>query len=217
MNRRNFLTATSAAALTPTLFGQEKDKPLFEISLAQWSNHRMLKAGKLTNLDWPKYTQETYGIQALEYVNQFFKDKAEDAAYLADLNKRVNDLGMTNVLIMIDGEGSIGSPSEKRARQNGRLNIRSGSPPPKPSAATLSESTPMAKAPPKKQPNKSPTGFTSSPPLPPSMTSTSSSKTTAETPPTESGWLESSPPSTCPIAVPCPTLVTSTNTIATKA
>ena len=113
MNRRHFLATSSAAALTPALLAQKKEKPLFEISLAQWSNHRMLKAGKLTNLDWPKYTKESYGIHALEYVNQFFKDKAEDAAYLADLNQRVSDLGMTNVLIMIDGEGSIGATTQK--------------------------------------------------------------------------------------------------------
>ncbi|MGJ8724277.1 MAG: sugar phosphate isomerase/epimerase family protein [Roseibacillus sp.] len=113
MNRRHFLTATSAAALMPSAFGQKPNKPLFDISIAQWSNHRMLKAGKLTNLDWPQYTKDTYDIHALEYVNQFFKDKAEDAAYLADLNKRVDDLGMTNVLIMIDGEGSIGAITEK--------------------------------------------------------------------------------------------------------
>ena len=113
MNRRHFLTTTSAAALTPALLAQDKDEPLFDISLAQWSNHKMLKAGKLTNLDWPQYTKDNYGIHALEYVNQFFKDKAEDETYLADLNQRVGDLGMTNVLIMIDGEGSIGSATEK--------------------------------------------------------------------------------------------------------
>ena len=114
MNRRNFLATTSAAILAPTAFGQNAKKPLFDISLAQWSNHRMLRAGKITNLDWPKHTKDSYGIHALEYVNQFFKDKAEDAAYLADLNKRVADLGMSNILIMIDGEGHIGAPTQKK-------------------------------------------------------------------------------------------------------
>ena len=113
MNRRHFLASSSAAALSPTVFGHDKKKPLYDISLAQWSNHRMLQKGKLTNLDWPQYTKDNYDILALEYVNQFFKDKAEDATYLADLNKRVNDLGMTNVLIMIDGEGHIGAKTEK--------------------------------------------------------------------------------------------------------
>ncbi len=113
MNRRQFITTTAASAFAPTAFGKKEEAPLFEISLAQWSLHRMLKAGKLTNLDWPKYTQESFDIHALEYVNQFFKDKAEDGAYLAELNKRVSDLGMTNVLIMIDGEGVMGADTEK--------------------------------------------------------------------------------------------------------
>lgn len=114
MNRRNFLAATAASALLPKALAQATEKPAFQISLAQWSNHRALGGGKMTNLDWPKHTQQTYGIQALEYVNQFFKDKAEDAAYLAELNQRVDDLGMTNVLIMIDGEGNIGAGTEEQ-------------------------------------------------------------------------------------------------------
>ncbi|MEO1450908.1 MAG: TIM barrel protein, partial [Bacteroidota bacterium] len=47
-------------------------------------------------------------------VNQFFKDKAEDAAYLAELNKITGDLGVTNVLIMIDGEGHLGDLDEAK-------------------------------------------------------------------------------------------------------
>lgn len=113
MTRRHFLATSSAAAFVTPSFGQDDDKPLFEISLAQWSNHRMLRASKISNLEWPQYTKETYGIHALEYVNQFLKGKAEDEGYLADLNKRVSDLGMTNVLIMVDGEGNIGAPAEK--------------------------------------------------------------------------------------------------------
>ncbi|HRQ91215.1 MAG TPA: hypothetical protein PLA50_20665, partial [Bacteroidia bacterium] len=86
-NRRRFL-ATSAAALAAstqgTLFtacsqqpeettsGTGGNEPLFQISLAQWSLHKALKAGELDNLDWPKFTKETFGIEAVEWVNQFF-------------------------------------------------------------------------------------------------------------------------------------------------
>ncbi|MEM9080963.1 MAG: TIM barrel protein [Verrucomicrobiota bacterium] len=113
MNRRNFLAATAATTLSPKLFADNhSEKPLFEISLAQWSNHRMLKGGQLNNLDWPKYAKQTYDIHALEYVSQFFKDKAQDAPYLAELNKRVGDLNMINLLVMIDGEGHLGADTE---------------------------------------------------------------------------------------------------------
>ncbi|MDP0491452.1 MAG: sugar phosphate isomerase/epimerase family protein [Verrucomicrobiota bacterium JB023] len=116
MNRRTFITLSSAAAVAPA-FAAKEEKPLFEISLAQWSLHRALHGGKLDNLDWPAYTKENFGIMGLEYVNQFFKTKAKDQKYLKELNRRVDDLGMTNVLIMIDGEGHLGATSkEKRAK-----------------------------------------------------------------------------------------------------
>jgi L-ribulose-5-phosphate 3-epimerase len=85
-------------------------KPLFRISLAEWSLHRALLSGKLDNLDFPKAAKQQFGIEAVEYVNQFFKDKAKDATYLAELGKRATDEGVTNVLIMCDGLGNLGDP-----------------------------------------------------------------------------------------------------------
>lgn len=89
-------------------------KPLFfKISLAEWSLHKMLFDKKLDNLDFPAKAKNDFGINAVEYVNQFFKDKAKDTAYLTELKKRTDDLGVTNVLIMIDGEGFLGSTDAK--------------------------------------------------------------------------------------------------------
>src|SRR5687767_14932363 len=67
--------------------------PLFKISLAQWSLHRLLRAGKLDNLDFPRAANQL-GFDAVEYVNQFFKDKAKDARYLADLKRRAAGEGI---------------------------------------------------------------------------------------------------------------------------
>nr|WP_245763952.1 sugar phosphate isomerase/epimerase family protein [Thermoflexibacter ruber] len=90
------------------------NKPLFfKISLAEWSLHKMLFDKKLDNLDFPAKAKNDFGIDAVEYVNQFFKDKAKDTAYLTELKKRTGDLGVTNVLIMIDGEGFLGSTDAK--------------------------------------------------------------------------------------------------------
>ena len=80
----------------------------FEISLAEWSFHRALFAKKMTNLDFPVVAKQQYGINAVEYVNQFFKDKAEDTNYLNELLKRCKDNGLKNHLIMCDGEGELG-------------------------------------------------------------------------------------------------------------
>ena len=83
---------------------------LFRISLAQWSLHRTLRAGGLDNLDFPRVTRTDYGLDAVEYVNTFFKDKAEDEAYLAELKGRCQENGVRSLLIMCDGEGAIGDP-----------------------------------------------------------------------------------------------------------
>ena len=93
----------------------------FKISLAEWSLNRALFAKTIDNLDFPKLAREQYGIEGIEFVNQFFQDKAHDSAYLKDLKKRANDFGVTCVLIMIDGEGDL-SEKEKDARTKAVVN-----------------------------------------------------------------------------------------------
>jgi sugar phosphate isomerase/epimerase len=88
------------------------DEPLFRISLAEWSLHKLLYAGAMDNLDFPAFAAEKCGIHAIEYVNSFFKDKAGDAAYLKDLNARCDGAGVRSLLIMCDGEGDIGDPDK---------------------------------------------------------------------------------------------------------
>jgi sugar phosphate isomerase/epimerase len=83
--------------------------PAFRISLAQWSLHRMLSDGKLDHIDFARFTREEFGLEAVEYVNSFFMDKADDAAYLADMNQRCADHGVRSLLIMVDGEGDLGA------------------------------------------------------------------------------------------------------------
>ena len=117
-SRRLFLKQSAAAGgltLAPMLAGADhhkKGKPLFEISLAEWSLHKTLFGKKMTNLDFPRVSKEKFGITAVEYVNQFFKDKAKDKKYLAEMKKRAAGEGVYSVLIMIDGEGALGDSKE---------------------------------------------------------------------------------------------------------
>lgn len=94
-----------------------QNKPWFDISLAEWSFHKALFAGQMTNLDFPRVAKNDFGIGAVEYVNQFFKDKAQDRQYLAELKKRCTDLGVESRLIMIDDEGDLGDADSSKRTQ----------------------------------------------------------------------------------------------------
>jgi L-ribulose-5-phosphate 3-epimerase len=89
---------------------------LFEISLAEWSLHKALFGKQISNLDFPKKAK-SFGIDAIEYVNAFWKDKAKDAKYVAELKKRCSDEGVRSLLIMCDGEGALGDPDTKKRDQ----------------------------------------------------------------------------------------------------
>ena len=122
MDRRDFLTLSGAAAAAALVNAGPRalaaaPQPLYTISLAEWSLHKTLFGGKMNNLDFPAAAKRDYDIDAVEYVNQFFKDKAKDTAYLADLKQRAADAGVQNVLIMIDGEGNLGDPEEDKRKK----------------------------------------------------------------------------------------------------
>ncbi len=124
-SRRDFLRSTMASAMALPFAGMlnsvgaSSAKELFEISLAEWSLHNALfgrKGDKLDNLDFAK-TAASCGIHAIEFVNQFFKDKVTDESYLTDLNKRAAEHNVKHVLIMIDGEGQLGDPNADKRTQ----------------------------------------------------------------------------------------------------
>jgi sugar phosphate isomerase/epimerase len=118
-SRRSFIqTAALAAASFPLLsknaLGNNLSQPKFKISLAEWSLHRALWAKEMTNLDFPVKAVKDYGIYGVEYVSTFFKDTSTE--YLNELLKISKDNNVTNVLIMIDAQGSLGD-SDKAARE----------------------------------------------------------------------------------------------------
>ncbi len=124
MQRRSFLTHSAAlvgAALTSKYAFAGDDAavkdPLYQISLAQWSLHRMLRKGEIDNLAFPEFTKKTFGINAVEYVNQFFVKEVKNMDYLKQLKKRCDDNGVESVLIMCDGLGHLGAKTEKQRIQ----------------------------------------------------------------------------------------------------
>lgn len=126
-DRRQFLAAAVDATLGLSVVGMVPGalpamhrapsgsamEPLFTISLAEWSLHRTLSRDGKDNLTFPKRAK-AYGIDAVEYVNSFWKEQAKDQAYLAELNTICAGEGVQNVLIMVDGEGALGDPDGKQ-------------------------------------------------------------------------------------------------------
>ena len=125
-DRRQFLQQLSGLTLGTaglSILGQDVfaadivKKPFFEISLAQWSLHKALFAKKLDNLDFPAKAKNDFGISTVEYVNVFFKDKANNKAYLSQLLQRCKDNGVKNHLIMCDGEGELANTNDAERRK----------------------------------------------------------------------------------------------------
>lgn len=128
LDRRDFLRHVSAGAAALALAGpaavtagesdptraaptgNDGEDPLFRISLAEWSLHRALQSGEIDNLEFPIVAKRDYGIEAVEYVNTFFKDRATDQAYLMTLLDRCNAAGVRSLLIMCEEEGRLGDP-----------------------------------------------------------------------------------------------------------
>ncbi|WP_075349256.1 TIM barrel protein [Algoriphagus marinus] len=121
-NRREFLKTTGLAAAAIGLglpnfaLAKRPADELFKISLAEWSLNRPLFAGRMDHLDFAKLAKKA-NIDAVEYVNQFFMDKAQDMAYLKEMKTRADGEGVTSVLIMCDGEGMLGAATSEGRKQ----------------------------------------------------------------------------------------------------
>lgn len=116
------MSAIAALATSARAAQEKKDaKPpepkaaAFKISLAEWSYHAALQKGELDHRDFAKTAKQLHHVEAVELVNTFFKDKANDAPYLKELKSRADDMGVKILLIMCDGEGELAhaDPSQR--------------------------------------------------------------------------------------------------------
>jgi sugar phosphate isomerase/epimerase len=117
---RQSLLGAGVLLVKPSFLCSSTVESRFKISLAEWSLHRTLKAGKLDHLDFPAKAKKEFNIDAVEYVNGFFggnkmnfKEAGKDKKYLGELLKRSKDAGVYNHLIMVDEEGPLASANNK--------------------------------------------------------------------------------------------------------
>lgn len=96
--------------------------PFFQLSLAQWSIHNMIREEGLDPYEFAARAK-SWGFSGLEYVSQLYDSELEKASYSEEAmqgfidksNAEAAKHGMQNLLIMIDGQGDL-ALSDKAAR-----------------------------------------------------------------------------------------------------
>ncbi len=124
IDRRDFLAGSSLAAAALAVPGllpaadKGSKKPLYKISLTQYSLHRTIGSKKLDNMDFTSFTRKEFGIDAVEYWNRPFFAKAKDKTYIGQMRKRADDAGVGATVILIDGEGNLGDPDAAKRKNS---------------------------------------------------------------------------------------------------
>ena len=119
--RREFLKKSATIASGVSVMGlgasslsscNSGNTSLFKISLAEWSLNKGIRAGETDHLDFAKIAKRNFGIDAIEYVNQLFTDKSGGSSnYIKEMKNIADGEGVKSLLIMCDGEGFLGDPS----------------------------------------------------------------------------------------------------------
>ncbi|MEX0661316.1 MAG: sugar phosphate isomerase/epimerase family protein [Balneolaceae bacterium] len=139
------LATIGGTAILSSPFGltgcsKAENELFFKLSLAQWSLHKTyfgdslqsgfanfgqtlqnnpedLLQGTEDPLYFAQYAREKFDINAIEYVNTFYFDKAENQQYLNELKNVADNEGVRSVLIMCDAEGNLGDPDTEARTQ----------------------------------------------------------------------------------------------------
>jgi sugar phosphate isomerase/epimerase len=104
-HRRRFLFSTAGVAAAAPAVLAAPASGRFKVSLAEWSIHKAIQAGKLTNLDFPRVAKEC-GCEGLEFVNTLWASPT--SGYIRRLKNLMNQTGTKPVLMMVDDEGLMG-------------------------------------------------------------------------------------------------------------
>ena len=95
-----------------------EDTLQLNLSLAQWSIHRALDSGTLRAEDFASIAKNEFGIDAIEYVNSFYKDHASDKSFWQKMRATADSLDVKSLLIMVDGEGDLGNSSAEERKKS---------------------------------------------------------------------------------------------------
>ena len=121
-NRRTFIKktalATTATSILPLSTFATGKTPYSgpNISLAQWSLNRAFFKGDLDPNDFASIASKSFGIKAIEYVNQFYIKQGHNDKFWMQMKANADDEGVKSLLIMVDSEGDLGDPKDKKRK-----------------------------------------------------------------------------------------------------
>ena len=105
--RRTFVIRSSQAVLGSTLMSavaqadHHRKSERFTIGLSQYSVRALIGSGKLDALDFPAFTADTFGIQAIDlWEGGLPQDKLDDRSYLAKLRANAEKAKVELFLLM---------------------------------------------------------------------------------------------------------------------
>ena len=125
MKRRDFVHKTliaSAGLCTAGSFASQHDLSFTihsrpKISLAQWSLHRAFEQSVIKAEDFASIAREQFQIEAVEYVNSFYRDLGNNQKFWNEMKRRADEAGVKSLLIMVDNEGDLGDPDATRRQK----------------------------------------------------------------------------------------------------
>jgi len=103
---------------------KETKEPFFDLSLAQWSMHRMVRNDSIDPYTFAEKAKG-WGFTGLEYVSALYYKELEPegfseeamAAFVQKSNAEASKHGMKNVLIMIDGQGDLATSDNAKRKE----------------------------------------------------------------------------------------------------
>jgi len=103
---------------------KENSEPFFKLSLAQWSINKMIRNDGVDPYTFAEKAK-SWGFTGLEYVSGLYyksleKDNFSDEAmqnFIDRNNEEAKKHGLTNLLIMIDGQGALAAADAKERKE----------------------------------------------------------------------------------------------------
>ena len=109
----------ASSAFSISLSAKHHKKMRFTIGLSQYSLRALLKDGSLDALDFPKFTVDQFGINAIDlWEGGLPKDKLDDPKYLAMMRKKADQAGTDLFLLM---SGALDASPKKREASTAKI------------------------------------------------------------------------------------------------